>query len=386
MSRDALIVGINIYQHLSSLQAPARDAEAIAHQLQTYGEFCVHRLPEVIQANAPQVGSKTQVSLRELEAALIRLFKPKGNHIPQTALFYFSGHGLQKQAGIQEGFLAVSDTNPDASFYGLSLFWLRRLLQESPIRQRIIWLDCCHSGELLNFLEADPGANPATDRLFMAASRDYETAYESLTSPYSVFTQALLTGLDPRRVDSGIITQHALIDHVNQTLKTEVQRPLFESSGSEIVLTRCRDRAFPLPTRPVVPFCPYAGFKAFSEAQTEYFYGRDHFLRKVTAAVRTNAFVALVGASGSGKTSLVQAGVFPQLRQEKLMGHGEQIQQTGDRWQIKRLTPTEHPLKQLAAAFVEPHLNQVERAEQLRRAEIFFRTRYSGISPFGSCY
>ncbi|NJN87470.1 MAG: hypothetical protein HC881_15635 [Leptolyngbyaceae cyanobacterium SL_7_1] len=83
---------------------------------------------------------------------------------------------------------------------------------------------------------------------------------------------------------------------------------------------------------------------------------------------------------GKWKTSLVQAGVFPQLRQEKLMGHGEQIQQTGDRWQVKRLTPTEHPLKQLAAAFVEPQLNQVERAEQLRRAEIFLEQGTQGLA------
>uniref|UniRef100_A0ACD5H106 Uncharacterized protein n=1 Tax=Desertifilum tharense IPPAS B-1220 TaxID=1781255 RepID=A0ACD5H106_9CYAN len=74
---------------------------------------------------------------------------------------------MQKQAGIREGYLAVSDANPEQSFYGLSLFWLRRLLQESPVRQRIILLDCCHSGELLNFLDADPGAKAGTDRLFI---------------------------------------------------------------------------------------------------------------------------------------------------------------------------------------------------------------------------
>ncbi|MFM7427141.1 MAG: caspase domain-containing protein, partial [Elainella sp.] len=168
----ALVVGINTYQYLPSLKAPAQDAEAIAQQLHQYGEFRVHRLPEVIQEGKPQIGRKTSVTLRELETALINLFKPKGSNVPQTAVFYFSGHGIQREAGIQEGYLALSDSNPEQGFYGLSLFWLRRLLQESPVRQRIIWLDCCHSGELLNFLEADPGAHPGTDRLFMAASRE----------------------------------------------------------------------------------------------------------------------------------------------------------------------------------------------------------------------
>ena len=49
MSRDALIVGINQYQSLPGLNAPAEDAEAVAGRLQTQGEFRVHRLPEVIK-------------------------------------------------------------------------------------------------------------------------------------------------------------------------------------------------------------------------------------------------------------------------------------------------------------------------------------------------
>lgn len=379
MSRDALIVGINAYQYLPSLQAPARDAEAIAQQIQTYGEFRVHRLPEVIQTDTPQIGLKTKVSLRELETALVNLFKPKGNQVPQTALFYFSGHGLQKEAGIQEGYLAVSDTNPEASFYGLSLFWLRRLLQESPVRQRIVWLDCCHSGELLNFLEADPGAQPATDRLFMAASRDYETAYESLTSPYSVFTQALLTGLDPRRTESGIVTDHSLIDYVNQTLKTEIQRPLFESSGSEIILTRCLDQSRLPVSKPSTKACPYIGLKAFNEAQAEYFCGREELLRTLISSVEAKPFVALVGASGSGKTSLVQAGLLPYLRQQSLR-IGVDAEQGQGGWQIKLITPTEHPLKQLATAFVETQRSQIERAEQLRRAEGLLEQGTQGLA------
>lgn len=255
MSRDAVVVGINFYQYLPSLNAPASDAEAIAQRLQTNGEFRVARLPEIIQSNQPRVGRKTPVTLRELEAALVRLFKPPGTNIPQTALFYFSGHGLQKQAGIREGYLALSDSHPDMGFYGLSLFWLRRLLQESPVRQQIVLLDCCHSGELLHFLDADPGSQPGTDRLLMAASREYESAYESLESKYSVFTQALLTGLNPSGKPSKIVTNYSLTNWVSQKLKGELQQPLFDNSGSEIILTRHQNvpSSLPLPPPPPPP-------------------------------------------------------------------------------------------------------------------------------------
>lgn len=373
MSRDALIVGVSTYQYLPSLSAPGHDAEAIAQRLQTDGDFRVTRLPEIVQAGQPRVGVKTPVRLAELEAALVRLFKPKGNHIPQTALFYYSGHGLQKDAGIQEGFLATSDANPAAGIYGLSLFWLRRLLQESPVRQRILLLDCCHSGELLNFLEADPGARSGTDRLFMAASREYEAAYESIAGNYSVFTQALLEGLDPTRLPSGTITSHALTDWVSNALKGEMQQPLFESSGSEMILTRCQNAPTIIKTELTQEICPYRGLEFFDEVHAGYFFGREELTDQLVEKLRSRNFVAVLGASGSGKSSLIRAGLIHKLRQgRKFSGC--------DSWRIQLITPTEQPLKSLATAFVNPKAPAVERAEQLRRAEVFLREGGTGLS------
>ena len=367
MSRDALVVGINTYKSLPSLKAPARDAEAIAQQFHLYGEFRVHRLPEVIQEGKPQIGQKTAITLRELETALINLFKPKGKTIPQTAIFYFSGHGIQRDAGIQEGYLALSDSNPEKGIFGLSLFWLRRLLQESPVRQRIVILDCCNSGELLNFLEADPGARPGTDRLFMAAAREYETAYESIESPYSVFTQAILTGLDPRRTESGIVTNHSLTNWVSHNLKGEIQQPLFESSGSEIILTRSGSGQ-PFVPQPVQASasCPYRGLECFNADHADYFFGREELTTALLEKVQRDRFVAVVGASGIGKSSLVRAGLLAHLKQRS-------------QWQIKLLTPTDRPLRSLANAFVDPDANQLDRADQLRRAESFLQDNGKGL-------
>ncbi|MGJ3250301.1 MAG: caspase family protein [Elainellaceae cyanobacterium] len=373
MSRDALVVGINQYQYSPNLQAPAQDAEAIAQCLQAYGEFRVHRLPEVIQKHQPRIGQKTPVTLRQLESELINLFKPKGANVPHTALFYFSGHGMQRDAGIQDGYLAVSDSQPDVGFSGLSLFWLRRLLQESPVRQRIVILDCCHSGEFLNFLDADPGAKSGTDRLFMAASREYEAAYESLESPYSVFTRAILDGLDPSTSTTGLITNYALTTWVSHALKGEVQQPLFESSGSEIILTRAQGGAIAKKIAPSAEVCPYRGLECFEESHAEYFFGRSELTDQLLDQLRSGQFVAVVGASGSGKSSLVRAGLISELRKgQKFSG--------SDRWRIRLLTPTEHPLKRLAAVFVDPDLTELERAEQLRRAEVFLNDGGTGLA------
>ncbi|MBD2075923.1 caspase family protein [Phormidium sp. FACHB-592] len=373
MSRDALVVGISTYQCLPSLNAPSHDAEAIAQRLQTDGDFRVARMPEIVQAGQSRIGFKTQVTVAELEAALIKLFKPKGTNVPQTALFYFSGHGLQKDAGVQEGFLATSDANPNAGFYGLSLFWLRRLLQESPVRQRIVLLDCCHSGELLNFLEADPGARSGTDRLFMAASREYEAAYESMIGKYSVFTQALLEGLDPTRVANGTVTNYALTDWVSNALKREMQQPLFENSGSEILLTRGQGAPTSVKTELVQDVCPYRGLEFFDEAHADYYFGREELTDQLIEKLRTGNFAAVVGASGSGKSSLVRAGLIHTLRQGKKFSGS-------DRWRIQLISPTEQPLKSLATAFVNPKDSAVDRAEQLRRAETLLRDGGTGLS------
>lgn len=375
MSRDALVVGINTYRYLQALQSPAHDAEAIAQVLQTYGEFRVQRLPEIVQAEQPHIGKTTPVTLQTLETALVNLFKPKGRNIPHTALFYFSGHGIQKDAGIQEGYLAVSDAQPDAGFYGLSLFWLRRLLQESPVRQRIVILDCCHSGELLNFLEADPGATAGTDRLFIAASREYESAYESLDSPYSVLTKAVQEGLDPRHASSGRVTNHYLTAWVSNCLKGEIQQPLFENSGNEIVLTRCSgiDSLLPASDSTGVDICPFRGLEFFDEAHADCFFGREQLTQQLVNAVATDAFVTVIGASGSGKSSLVRAGMVPELRRGQALAGS-------DRWRIKLITPTEHPLRSLASAFVDPDLSDLVRAEQLRRAENFLQDKEQGLA------
>jgi len=244
MSRDALVVGINQYYTLKSLNTPAADAEAIAQYLETYGNFqVVHRLPLIIQNNQYQVDAKTElgelVTAIKLKLALAQLFNPKGTTFPETALFFFAGHGLREDIGdIQEGYLATSDINPKVNNYGVSLQWLRRLLKKSPIKQQVVWLDCCYSGELFNFDEADPGERgKGRDRCFIAAAREYESAYEETTGNHGILTGALLQGLDPKQSSDGVVNNLILTDFINQKFQGTPQRPLYANSGSKIILT-----------------------------------------------------------------------------------------------------------------------------------------------------
>ncbi|MDJ0719482.1 MAG: SUMF1/EgtB/PvdO family nonheme iron enzyme [Prochloraceae cyanobacterium] len=380
MSRDAIVVGINYYtdEKLPNLTAPASDAEAIASVLEQYGEFRVSRLPEAIKRedHSVYVGKKTEVKFTQLRDALVKLFLPSGKNIPDTALFYFSGHGIRENRGIQEGFLASSDVYPDIGFNGLSLKWLRQLLQESPIKQQIVWLDCCHSGELLNVDEANPGEVGKTrDRCFIAASREFEPAYESITEEYSVLTKVLLKGLDFNRAQQSSITNYGLIDFINQNFFESTQRPIYTNFGEPIELIRSQEASAAQSTQQAADaICPYKGLAYFdcNDEDPKYFYGRSQLTNQLLDKVRQSNFLALVGASGSGKSSVLRAGLLHQLTLGRAISGSEA-------WDIHIMMPGEHPLQNLALAFVDSDLSLPARAEQLGQAEKLINKGADGL-------
>jgi serine/threonine protein kinase/WD40 repeat protein len=59
---------------------------------------------------------------------------------------------------------------------------------------------------------------------------------------------------------------------------------------------------------------PYKGLRPFGEADARHFHGRDVLAAQLTDKVRRHTFVAVVGPSGSGKSSLLHAGLVPRLR------------------------------------------------------------------------
>jgi hypothetical protein len=91
--------------------------------------------------------------------------------------------------------------------------------------------------------------------------------------------------------------------------------------------------------------CPYRGLDAFREEDSAFFFGRGSAddpnspIGELVSKVREHPFVMVVGRSGSGKSSLVYAGLLPALRREH------------DRfWNVLSLRPGPEPLRALAAA------------------------------------
>jgi hypothetical protein len=326
MTRDALVVGINQYPFLKDsptskskhLKTPAGDAEAIAQLLETYGNFRVQRLPASVIEGKLQVDPNKTVRAEELQAAIANLFRPKSGRTPETALLFFAGHGLRNIKGEKsEGYLATSDANPRRDIWGIPLQWLRQLLQESSVRQQIIWLDCCFSGELLNFKETELGGQwlgcdreaSHKDRFFLAASRDYEVAYQQLDGEHGVLSGAILKGLDPYQ-DPGYewITNSTLTGAVEREIERSKipQSPLVVNYGEKIHLIQKKGRT---------PFITSEDFfrgwldsdKPFNhawklEGRTDYLQSLNEFVES-----RQERIAILPGRGGIGKTKLLHA-------------------------------------------------------------------------------
>jgi hypothetical protein len=82
---------------------------------------------------------------------------------------------------------------------------------------------------------------------------------------------------------------------------------------------------------------PYVGLRAFRYVDREHFFGRDHELNVLECGLKQNRFVAVVGRKGSGKSSLISAGLRPRL--EKAVHHP---------WHWIEVLPSTAPIRGLA--------------------------------------
>ena len=94
---------------------------------------------------------------------------------------------------------------------------------------------------------------------------------------------------------------------------------------------------------PAEEICPYRGLQAFHEEHADFFFGRDALTQWLVEGLRASRFLAVIGPSGSGKSSAVRAGLVPALRRGALPGSAV--------WTIMTMKPGPHPLEELAARF-----------------------------------
>ena len=89
---------------------------------------------------------------------------------------------------------------------------------------------------------------------------------------------------------------------------------------------------------------PYKGLRAFAEGDAEDFFGRESLTEHLVERLGETRFLAVVGPSGSGKSSVVRAGLVPRLREGALAG--------SEHWYVVEMFPGAYPLEELEAALL----------------------------------
>ena len=125
---------------------------------------------------------------------------------------------------------------------------------------------------------------------------------------------------------------------------------------------------------------PFLGLTAFGPDRSHLFFGRDEEVEQLLEAMVRSPFLALVGQAGSGKSSLLQAGLLPALRRGRFYAKDRWV----DRWRIACMRPKDDPFRELAKVLPDlgPAMEPLARQEVRRKAE---RRLNKGVDGLADC-
>jgi len=224
--RKALVIGIDAYP-TAPLHGCVNDAVAVATVLATNGD------------GSPNfdVRLETDVTTKaDLKRLTVELFDGSND----VALLYFSGHGFLNAIG---GYIVT----PDYRQYdeGVSMDEILTLANKSGAQDKIVILDCCHSGVFGSPAALGTAVSHLIEGIVvLTASRPSEAALE--VSGHGVFTSLLLDALQGGAADlRGHITPGSVYAHVDQALGPWGQRPVFKTNVTRFTSLRTVTPAVP---------------------------------------------------------------------------------------------------------------------------------------------
>lgn len=214
--RKALVIGINDYPDIP-LEGCINDAYAIKNALERNGDGTPN-FSVIIETDVESKG--------KLKGLIKELFN--GNS--DTALLYFSGHGYLDGVG---GYLVTPDYSKDD--YGVSMNEILKLANTSKVKNKIIILDCCHSGYFGNNGPTDDNITSLNEGItILTASKADESAVEM--GGHGIFTTLLIDALHGGAADlRGSITPGSVYSYIDQALGPWDQRPVFKTNITQFV-------------------------------------------------------------------------------------------------------------------------------------------------------
>lgn len=222
--RIALIVGINYYEHGSSLYGCVDDARAVQAVLERHGNGAVNFDCKLLTGTGPT----DRVDRNTLKDRVAELFKAQA----EIALLYFAGHGHIEATG---GYLLATDSRRGDE--GLSLSDVLTFANTSPARNKVVVLDSCHSG--IAGSPPAPGNLAALSEGLTVLTASTADQYATEENGRGVFTALLVDALHGGAANlTGDITPGSVYAHVDQSLGAWEQRPVFKTNVRQFVSLR----------------------------------------------------------------------------------------------------------------------------------------------------
>ncbi len=348
----AFIIGINEYQNTTRLKTAVGDAEAVAERLERH-RFQVHHLlldaaatkegiEELFNVEIPRIINKDKVANEEVANARL--------------ILYFAGHGIAFDSEVDpNGFLVPVDGDLDNQDSLVAMHTLKEAMDSWNCRHGLLIMDCCFAGAFRWSIGFRAGRRRVPKVVYeerflryasdpawqiLASSSADEEAIDLLNKVlgsrpeegHSPFAQALLEGLDGAAdfgvvegEKDGVITATELYVYLRDRVQMMTedhpvkQTPaIFElgrhGKGEFMFVNPDPTVPFNLPPLPDPKQNPYLGLSPFTENHAAFFYGREDQIEALWQKVQAQSLVVVTAGSGTGKTSLVQAGLVPKLR------------------------------------------------------------------------
>jgi WD40 repeat protein len=396
----AVVIGINAYgQGVPFLTTPVNDAKVLADLLKReHGYEQVWLLLDEL-ATAKKLGSLLKETLPQAVRA--------DNHL----LFYFAGHGIaiNGEEG-PEGYLIPQDARLNDTQTYLSMSAVEQALTNLSCKHCLVILDCCFAGsfrwaggrdiatvpevihkERFDRFVTDPAWQVITSSGYDQTAQDVlrlstdRTLGQTARGEHSPFAAALIDALSgqadiypPARnnkpAGDGIITATELYLYLRDRVEIPAEQQNKRQTpglwylkrhdkGEYIFLTQNFDRET-LANAPTLDeqevHNPYRGLKSFEKEHAALFFGRKGLIEQLCDVVSDRPFTVVLGASGSGKSSLIKAGLIPhldsalqpkQVPHQKLKRSEESHACKHRAWKILTpIRPGQSPLQNLSSA------------------------------------
>lgn len=216
--KKALLIGINNYPNGNQLTGCVEDINSLKSVIERNSDGKVNF--EVKMMPDEQSSDNAMDAIKELF-----------NDTSDMAMLYFSGHGYVNDTGAEIVF--PDNIRTSGSYYkGIQMKDIMEIVNQSKVRNKIIILDCCHSGSMGKYKLEEAGSLLSTGVSILTACREDETALEM--GGHGIFTEQLCEALRGGAADFlGNITMGGVYAYIDRAFGAWGQRPIFKTNVTE---------------------------------------------------------------------------------------------------------------------------------------------------------